>query len=236
MNALASGSAGVRRNVEAVAAALRQIYGDYSHKNKRDPFNELLFILCSVRTDESKYLSSYLSLRRAFPTRAALCCARMSELIVPLRRGGLARQKAIAIKGVLREIVARFGRPSLRELHGLTDEECERFLTSLPYVGKKVARCVMMCALQRQVFPVDTHCWRIAQRMGWVRASRKDGTCSQRDMDRLQDKIPPRLRFSLHVNLLSLGRDYCRAHRPRCAVCPVAAKCKQIGARSSDLG
>ncbi|MEZ5304792.1 MAG: endonuclease III domain-containing protein [Verrucomicrobiales bacterium] len=103
----------------------------------------------------------------------------------------------------------RFGKLSLADLRRLPDGEVEAFLTSLKGVGKKVARCVMMYSLDRQVFPVDTHCWRIARRLGWVRPTQKDGHCSERDMDRLQERIPPARRYSLHVNMVSLGRGFC---------------------------
>ena len=113
-------------------------------------------------------------------------------------------------------IIERFGRLTLAPLQGLDDAAGEAFLTSLPGVGKKVARCVMMYSLGREVFPVDTHCWRIARRFGWVRPTQKDGHCAPRDMDRLQNKIPPALRFSLHVNMVSLGREHCKAGAPLC--------------------
>jgi endonuclease III len=116
----------------------------------------------------------------------------------------------------------------------MSDEEAEAFLLSLPGVGKKVARCVLMYSLGRQVFPVDTHCWRIAQRLGWVRPTQKDKHCAPRDMDRLQSKIPPELRHSLHVNMISLGREICAPTSPRCDECPISAWCPKIGV-SKDI-
>lgn len=109
------------------------------------------------------------------------------------------------------------------------DAEAEAFLLSLPGVGKKVARCVLMYSLGRQVFPVDTHCWRIARRLGWVRPIQKDKHCAPRDMDRLQSKIPLELRHSLHVNIISLGREICTPTTPRCNECPISAWCPRIG-------
>ena len=78
---------------------------------------------------------------------------------------------------------------------------------------------------------MDTHCWRIAKRLGWVRNTTPDGHCSEKDMDRLQAKIPPGWRFSLHVNFLSLGREICQAVRPRCDECPLTDLCPKIGAK-----
>jgi endonuclease-3 len=125
--------------------------------------------------------------------------------------------------------VAKFGEPTLKPLHKMSDEDAEAFLLTLPGVGKKVARCVLMYSLGRQVSPVDTHCWRIARRLGWVRPTQKDKHCAPRDMDRLQFKIPPELRHSLHVNMISLGCEICTASVPRCKECPIAVVCPRIG-------
>jgi endonuclease-3 len=214
-----------------VAQRLSNHYGDHGHYNKRDPFDELLFILCSVRTNERKYLESYRDLKRRFPTRRLLSKASEGEIAAAIRRGGLSGQKAFAIRAAIERIEETFGKLTLSPLRRLPDADCETFLTSLPYVGKKVARCIMMCALQRCVFPVDVHVWRIAQRLGLIRASRKDGSCSQRDMDRLQQRIPTALRYALHVNLISLGRDYCRASKPLCGNCPLVQLCPRRGVR-----
>jgi endonuclease III len=111
----------------------------------------------------------------------------------------------------------------------MSDDECEQFLLGLPGVGTKVARCVMMYSLDRQVFPVDTHCWRICRRLGWVRRTTPDGNCSRRDADRLQSRIPPELRRSLHVNMVSLGKRLCLAGSPRCDECPIGRLCRRTG-------
>ena len=84
----------------------------------------------------------------------------------------------------------------------------------------------MLYSLGHEVFPVDTHCWRISQRLGWIRSTSRDGVCSKRDMDRLQEKIPAKLRFSLHVNMISLGREICIDGRPRCNLCPLKQLCR----------
>jgi endonuclease-3 len=78
---------------------------------------------------------------------------------------------------------------------------------------------------------VDTHCWRICRRLGWVRSRSRDGVCSKQDMDRLQEMIPAELRYSLHVNLISLGREFCRSGNPRCPECPLASVCKTSSRR-----
>jgi len=219
--------------VDEVAATLRTRYHDFSHHNRRNPLDELLFILCSIQTNEHNYRASYSSLRRRFAKFVDLHEASAEGIADAIVMGGLARQKAATIKGIMRALVQRFGRPTLTPLHRMSDDECEQVLTSLPGVGKKVARCVMVFSLGRDVFPVDTNCWRICRRLGWVRPTRRNGSCGPRDMDRLQAKIPLHLRFSLHVNMVSLGRDFCTPRNPRCDDCPLEPYCRQIQVRKA---
>lgn len=212
-----------------IASRLREIYGDFDHYNLKDPLDELLFIICSTKTIEASYLTSFKALKAAFPTPNQLAQATAEYIAKPLATGGLSNQKSKAMRTLLDVVVARFGAPTLEPLREMSDRDAEAFLTTLPNVGKKVARCMMMYSLDRQVFPVDTHCWRIARRLGWVRPTQKDRHCAPRDMDRLQSKIPPELRYSLHVNMVSLGREICVASAPKCNECPITAWCPKIG-------
>ena len=218
-------------NLEMIARALRRRYGDFDHFNKKNPLDELIFIICSVQTAEVSYKRTFRALREEFRTFEHLNEASASYLARPLKPGGLSEQKSKSLRIIFDSITESFGRLTLSPLKDYSDFDCEAFLTKLPSVGKKVARCVMMYSLNRQVFPDDTHCWRIARRLGWIRPTTSDGHCSDRDMDRLQGKIPAEWRFSLHVNLISLGREFCTATNPKCAGCPIEKYCRKIGVR-----
>ena len=217
--------------IEEVATILSGHYGDFEHFNQSDPLDELIFITCSTCTLERNYLKTFEALKTKFPTPRQLSSAPVSEIAVPLLTGGLALQKATAIRQMCDAIIARFGRLTLTPLQSMSDSDCEAFLLSLPRVGRKVARCVMMYSLRRQVFPVDTHCWRISRRLGWIRSSgTKSATHpSNRDMDRLQEKLRPELRLPLHIGMVSHGRVYCTAFSPKCINCPVRHICPKIG-------
>ncbi len=212
-----------------VVAALKHRYRDFNHYNLKNPLDELLFIICSTKTGEASYRSTYRSLKETFPSHYQIAEAPAEYIARPIVSGGLSNQKAKAIRDLFDIIVEKFGEPTLNPLRKMSDKEAETFLLSLPGVGKKVARCVLMYSLGRQVFPVDTHCWRIARRLGWVRPTQKDKHCAPRDMDRLQSKIPPELRYSLHVNMVSLGREICTATSPRCDECSILALCPKTG-------
>jgi endonuclease III len=213
-------------NVDSVARALSERYGDHTHGNKANPLRELLFIICSIQTNESLYQSTYASLTVRFPTFRQLADAGEDEIASVIARGGLSRQKARTIQTILSRLTSDFGTPTLSPLRAKTDAGCEHYLESLPGVGRKTARCVMMYSLGREVFPVDSNCWRICRRLGWVRPTRPDKSCSPRDMNRVQAGIPPNLRLSLHVNLVSHGRVCCLPAVPLCEACCIREFCK----------
>ncbi len=215
--------------VKDIATILRNEYQDFSHYNKSNPLDELLFIICSVKRSENVYLRAFKSLKQSFPTFQTLAKASTHDILKKVEWGGLQNQKASSVKKLIQAIEKRFGKPTLSPLRNMTENECESFLTSLPGVGKKVARCVMMYSLGRAVFPVDSHCWRIATRVGWVDFSFKSKSCTSQNMDLLQDRIPAKLRYSLHVNMVSLGRDICNARNPKCHKCIIREYCDTRG-------
>src|SRR5262249_23768648 len=149
--------------------------------------------------------------KAAYPTWSELLelpLARFKRLIVD---AGLSNQKAPRILAILNAITRDYGSPSLDSLHQLPDDEVERYLTSLPGVGVKTAKCVMMYSLGRAVLPVDPHVWRVATRLGLIPVGLSPATSHQA----LEANIAPRDRYSFHVNSISHGRGTCIPLRPR---------------------
>ena len=212
-------------NIIPIARELRKRYKDFGHHNRKNPLDELLLILCSVKRGEKVYLRAFKSLKQAFSTFEKLNQASVKELTKRIEWGGLQNQKARSLKKITSAISEKLGKFSLAPLRKMTEDECEEFLCSLPGVGKKVARCVMLYSFGMKVFPVDTHCWRISKRLGWIKANGKHKFCRSNDMDTLQDLVAPKLRLSLHVNMVSLGRDCCSARSTKCHQCPIAQYC-----------
>jgi endonuclease III len=222
-------SSGHVASIVPIARELRKRYKDFGHYNRKNPLDELLLILCSVKRGEKVYLRAFKSLKRAYPTFEKLNQVSIKELTKQIEWGGLQNQKARSLKKITMAITGKFGKLTLAPLRKMMEGECEEFLCSLPGVGKKVARCVMLYSLGMKVFPVDTHCWRVSKRLGWIKANRKHKFCTSRDMDILQNIVPSKLRLSLHVNMVSLGRELCRARSPKCHQCQIAQYCLKRG-------
>jgi endonuclease III len=147
---------------------------------------------------------------------------------MPLRRlkrlikdAGLSHQKAPRLRSILRKVEADFGDVSLARLRRMGDATAERYLTGLPGVGVKTAKCVTMYSLGREVLPVDTHGWRVARRLGLVGGA----VPYSRVHHALEAVVAPGDRYAFHVNALSHGRTVCTALRPKCWTCPVRLLC-----------
>lgn len=67
-------------NIIPIARKLKKRYKDFSHHNRKNPLDELLLILCSVKRGEKVYLRAFKSLKQAFPTFEKLNQASVKEL------------------------------------------------------------------------------------------------------------------------------------------------------------
>ncbi len=190
--------------------------------NKTDPIEELVWIPLTRQTHRQNSLRSWQRIVDLGGPPAILKTPE-EELAALLKDAGLSCQKARWIKRSLEMVVERFGRLSLDDTAAWADEEVERFLTTLPGIALKSARCVMMYSMGRQVLPVDTHLRRLAERLGWV----AEGRTERRIHSELEVLVERGLRYSLHVNAIWHGREVCRALRPRCEECVLREGCQR---------
>lgn len=198
------------------------VYGNNRHYNRDDALEELVFIILSAQTESYLYRRTFDDLRARFPTWESMFEASEEEIALAIRRGGLARKKASQLKRALAKIKADTGVLSLDFLRDMSDEEAMRYLTSLAGIGNKSAACIMMYSLGRQVFPVDTHVWRVSRRLGLAPPVPKPTDTQERE---LELKVPRDIRFSLHVNMVSHGQQTCTTYWPKCDSCVLADIC-----------
>src|SRR5262249_39259321 len=94
-------------------------------------------------------------------------------------------------------------------------------------VGLKTAACVLVFAMGRAAFPVDTHVHRVATRLGWLPAS----TTATDAHAALRSIVPADIRYDLHLALIAHGRGRCAARRPACDVCVLRRHCDYARSR-----
>ena len=134
------------------------------------------------------------------------------ELEQNIRGCGLYKNKAKHIIQACRLLVEKFNSqvPGDRKL-----------LISLPGVGRKTANVVLANAFGVPAIAVDTHVFRVANRLGLANSNQVLGT----ELD-LMRQIPRSMWSDAHHWLIFLGREICRARKPSCIACPLYDLCK----------
>ncbi|MCO6180072.1 endonuclease III [Ciceribacter sp. RN22] len=125
---------------------------------------------------------------------------------------GLYRNKAKNVIALSRKLIEDFGGEVPR-----TREE----LVTLPGVGRKTANVVMSMAFGIPTIAVDTHIFRIANRIRLAPGKTPDEV-----EEKLLRVIPPEYLYHAHHWLILHGRYVCKARRPECERCVIADLCK----------
>jgi endonuclease-3 len=154
-------------------------------------------------------------LRRTCPTPQHYLDLDEEALQEEIRSIGLFRNKAKSILGICRQLLDRFG--------GEVPQEREQ-LESLPGVGRKTANVVLNVGFGQPTLAVDTHVFRVSNRLGLARAKNPLETERQ-----LLKKVPQRFMLHAHHYLILHGRYTCKARKPDCQECPVASLCTWPG-------
>ena len=220
---------GARCTLQELDRLLDDAYGapEVDLDNKDDPLDEAVYIVLSFQTDLDRFRLVWKELRTTFPTWEQLALAPLRRVVKVLRPGGLQEQKAQTIRKLLKAAKEETGSYSLDVLQNMDDDEAERFLTHLPGLSWKAARCVLLYSLGRDVFPVDSNSFRIFKRAG-VLGDRS--VYRRRGLhDSLQEAIDRSRRKPFHINLVVHGQRTCLPRRPRCSSCAARSICPMRG-------
>jgi endonuclease III len=206
---------------EEVRRTLAEHYGDLEWRPSIDPLSELVLTILSQHTSDLNRDRAFAEMRRRFPTWEEVRDARVEDLADSLRSGGLANQKAPRIQEVLRLIGEERGSLNLDFLMEMPPAEAKRWLSGFRGVGPKTAACVLMFACGMPVLPVDTHVYRVSQRLGLIGAK----VSADQAHDVLEGMVAPEHRYPFHIHMITHGRRVCKAQRPRCEACVVRDHC-----------
>lgn len=200
---------------------LERTYGVPRNERASDPLDMLIKIILSQATSDTNSHRTFAALKKRFPTWDKALRARTSTIAETIRSGGLANQKAAVIKDVLRQIKEKHATIDLSFLHELSPEEAVTYLSQFRGIGPKTIACTLLFACRKEVFPLDTHIFRILRRVGLIPQKCTDARAHQ-IMSRI---VPPGKFYSFHVNLIRHGRALCRPRDPSCERCPIVEYC-----------
>jgi len=214
-------------SVPYVIQNLKAVYGAPKPNRGLDPLDVLIETILSQSTTNANSDRAFENLKRRFPDWDAARRARVASIEAAIRSGGLAKQKSVRIKELLNEIRKRRGSLDLSFLRKAPLEEAKQFLASFKGVGPKTVACTLLFACNRPVFPIDTHIFRIARRLGLI-----PDKCSDEEAHSLMGEMIPRARYyETHINLIRLGRKICRPRDPLCEQCCLVDYCEYYKSR-----
>ena len=204
-----------------VIALLRKQHGAPVRRSRRDPLSELIAALLSQNTSDANSERAFANLVSMFGTWDKVAKADVDKVSQAIAGGGLNRVKAPRIKAILQRVGKEKGSFDLEFLNDMPLDEARDWLESLPGVGPKTASCVLLFSLDRPALPVDTHVYRVSQRIGLI-----DSKVSADNAHRiLGQMVAPDDVYEFHMNMVRHGRKVCRAQSPLCSRCLLNKGC-----------
>ena len=211
----------VEKPLHYIIQNLERAYGVPENERASDPLDMLIKIVLSQATSDVNSHRTFAALKKRFPSWEQLLRARTTTIADTIRSGGLANQKAAVIKSILRQLKAEHGTLDLSFLHDSSAAEATHYLSQFRGIGPKTIACTLLFACHKEVFPLDTHIFRILRRVGLIPQKSTDARAHQ-----LMNAIVPEGKFySFHVNLIRHGRALCRPREPLCERCPIVEYC-----------
>lgn len=207
--------------ITLIQRRLLERYGDHPWHPHGDPLGELVNTILSQNTNDRNRDRAFEQLREQFPTWEAVRDAPSEDIINSIRPAGLAPSKGPRIQSALKRITQDQGELSLEFLRNLPLENARAWLLALNGVGPKTAAIVLLFALGRPAFPVDTHVHRVTRRLGII----PQNTSREKAHLLMESLVAPSLYYVFHINLIEHGRHTCKARNPQCAECVLQTLC-----------
>ena len=204
--------------IKEVLDRLEETYPDAEcalhHQNV---FQLIVAVALSAQTTDKSVNVVTPALFERYPDADALAAADVEEVSEYIKRIGMYKTKAKNIVGMAQKLVSDYG--------GQVPEDYDA-LVSLPGVGRKTANVVLSVGFGHQRIAVDTHVFRVANRIGLVHE--KDVLKTEIS---LMERIPEERWSRTHHSLIFHGRQCCDARKPKCDDCPINTLCEYINGK-----
>jgi endonuclease-3 len=216
-------------NLFWVRDRLEDRFGSIEKDRTRTPLDTLIQTVLSQNTNDANRDKAEKSLWKTFDNYSALADASVEEIADAIKTAGLQHQKAKTIKGILTGL-REAGGLDLDYLDDLGPMETWKKLMEFDGVGKKTAAVVSLFALDKPVFPVDTHVRRVTSRLELIKSG-------ENHHETLTDLVPEEDMYQFHLHLIRHGRETCKARNPNCEDCILLDRCptgrERLGANES---
>ena len=201
-----------RKIVDEIIDKLKSMYPDAKCElNHEDPFQLLISTVLSAQTTDKKVNEVTKDLYKEYPDLKSFLKIEQVDLENRIKKIGLYKNKSKNITELVKKLDSEF--------NGEVPKTMEE-LTSLPGVGTKTANVVMSNAFNIPAFAVDTHVFRVSNRIGLAKAS----TVKETERE-LKQNVPKEEWILGHHLLIFHGRRCCVARNPKCDECKINMLC-----------
>lgn len=187
-----------------------------SELDYRNPYELLVAVILSAQCTDKRVNMTTPAFFEAFPTPEVLASTAPEVVYTYIKSISYPNNKAKSLVGMAQKLVSDFEEN--------VPETMEELLT-LPGVGRKTASVILICAFNKPAMPVDTHVFRVANRLGLT----NDSKSPEESEKILLTNIPEKLLSIAHHWLILHGRYICQARKPLCGECGLISWCKYQG-------
>ncbi len=181
--------------------------------NYENPYQLLVAVILSAQCTDKRVNMITPALFEAFPTAEDMAKATPEEIFPYIRSVSYPNNKSRSLAGMARMLVGEYG--------GEVPSDIDR-LMALPGVGRKTANVILAVVYNRAAMAVDTHVFRVSERIGLTTGSKTPLSTEKT----LMRHIPAELVPKAHHWLILHGRYICKARRPECMECPLTQVCR----------
>ncbi len=186
-----------------------------SMRGNSTPFEILISCLLSLRTRDEVTDVVSRDLFKVARTPEKILKLPDKKLKKIIFKTGHFNKKAEILKSVSKELIKKFD----SKIPNSYNE-----LISIKGVGPKTANIVLAFAFGKLVLPIDIHCHRIPNRLGWIKTKTPEKT--EKELEKI---LPKKYWRDFNSAFVQFGRETCLPVSPWCSRCPVAKFCERVG-------
>ncbi len=210
-----------KKRMAEIIRSLEEEFPDVYPRWSNDTFSVLIRTILSQNTSDRNSSQAFQALSERYEIKPDVLAKLDPSEIKPLiRYAGLQEIRSRRIVEVSKTILERFN-GDLDDLLRLPLKEARSSLMSLKGVGYKTADIILCFVKGEAVMPIDTNIFRVVNRMGFVKGRKYE--LVRTTLERL---IPPNKIPNMHLLLIRLGREICKARQPLHDVCPITKFCR----------
>jgi endonuclease-3 len=184
-----------------------------------DAFKILISCLLSLRTQDKNTEKASKALFKVADTPEKILQLSDKKLEKLIYSSGHYKKKAKTIKHVSKILIEKY--------KGKVPDKKEELL-KIKGIGPKTANIVLAFAFGQSVLPIDTHCHRIPNRLGWVKTKTPEQT--EKELEKI---LPKKYWTEFNAIFVVFGKTICQPISPFCSRCPIRKYCMRRGVKRS---